>query len=109
LIEVLKEQFSKLFKFKQTRKREITRTSRKGRVNQTGKIIQDPNLTTKLNLLKEEVLEKIRTKRRVLIKARSNVIIVISMDILLMSVGLRKIRIMRKPILLMKVTLMLYC
>jgi len=55
LIEVLKDQFSKPFKLKQQRNKEITRISRKGRVNQIGPTIQDPRLITKLSLLKEEV------------------------------------------------------
>jgi hypothetical protein len=109
LIEVLKDHLSKPFKLKQQRKKEIIKTPRKGRVNQTGPTIQNPRLITKLNLLKEEVLEKIRTRRRILTRVRFSVIIVTSMDILLMNVGSRKIRILKKPILLMEVTLMQCC
>ena len=89
-----------------TKKRKIIRTSRKGRVKKTGPIMQDPKLRTKPNLLKEEVLAKIRTRRRILTRVRFSVIIVTSLDILLMNVGSRKIRKLRKPILLMKVILM---
>ena len=91
-----------------TKKRKIIRTSRKGRVKKTGPIMQDPKLRTKPNLLKEEVLAKIRT-RRILTRVRFSVIIVTSLDILLMNVGSRKIRKLRKPILLMKVILMQCC
>ena len=58
---------------------------------------------------RREVLGKIRTRRRILIRVRFSVIIVTSLDILLMSVGSRKIRIQKKPILLMEVTLMQCC
>jgi hypothetical protein len=109
LIEVQRDQFSKPLRFKQPRKREIIRISRKGRVKQTGPIMQNPKMRTKLNLLKEEVLVKIRSRRRILTRVRFSAIIVTSLDTLLMSVGSRNNRRLRKPILLMKMTLMQCC
>jgi len=62
----------------------------------------------KLNLLKEDLV-KIKTRRGTLIKVRFNAIIVKSMDTLLMSLGSRGIKRLKKPILLMKVTLIQCC
>ena len=70
MIEVKRDQFNKPFKFKQPRKREILRISRREKVKQTGQIMENPKLRTKLNLPKEEVLLKIRIRRRILIKAK---------------------------------------
>jgi len=64
LIEVQNDQFNNPFKLKQSTKREITRISRKGMVKQTGQIMENPKLRTKLNLLEEEVLLKIRIKEK---------------------------------------------
>jgi len=56
----------------------------------------NPKLGTKLNLLKEEVLLKIITRRRILIKLRVSVTTVRSMDTLLLSFGSRRIKRLRK-------------
>jgi len=56
----------------------------------------NPKLGTKLNLLKEEVLLKIITRRRILIKLRFSVTTVRSMDTLLLSFGSRRIKRLRK-------------
>jgi len=47
--------------------------------------MENPKLRTKLNLQKDEVLLKIRIRRRILIKAKFSAIIVINLDILLMK------------------------
>jgi len=107
LIEVQNDQLNKPFKPKQPRRREITRIPRrKEKVNQIGQTMGNPKLKTKLNLLKEEVLLKIRTKGRILIRVRFSATIVTSMDTLLMIVGSRRIKRPRKQILLMVVILM---
>jgi len=71
--------------------------------------MENLRLITKLNLLKEEVLLKIKTKGRILTKVRSSAIIVINLVIVLMNVGSRRIKRLRKPILLKEVTLMHCC
>ena len=71
---------------------------------QTGQIMED----LKLNLLKEDLV-KIKTRRGTLIKVKFSAIIVKSMDTLLMNVGSRRIKRLKKPILLMKVTLIQCC
>jgi len=66
-----------------------------------------PKLRTNLNLLKEEVLLKIRTRRRIFIKVGFSATTVRSMNTLLISVGSRKIKRPRKQILLMEAILMM--
>jgi len=79
---------------------------RKEKVKQTRQTMGNPRLKTKLNLLKEEVLLKIRTKGRILIRVRFSATIVRSMKNLLMSVGSRRIKRLRKQILLIVLILM---
>jgi hypothetical protein len=70
LIETLKDLYNNLFKNKHSRKKEITRISRrKVKVKKTGPIMENLELVTKLNLQKEDALVKVRIKRRSLKKS----------------------------------------
>jgi threonine synthase len=103
LIEFLKDLINKHYKHNLSRKREIARIPRRrARVKHHGLTMKRLNLMTNLNLLKEEGLAKVTTKRRTLIKVRCNAIIVRSMDILLMSVGTRRIKRMKKKQMLLR-------
>jgi hypothetical protein len=62
-----------------------------------------------LNLLKEEGLARVITKRRSLIRARCSFIIVRNMDILLMSVDKRKINKIMVRQMLLKVEIQMQC
>jgi len=93
IIKDQKDRCNKLFKFKQPRKREITKISRrKEKVKQIGQIMGNSKLVTKLNLQKEEVWERISTRKRILIRVKFSSIIVRSIDILLMNVRSRRIK-----------------
>jgi hypothetical protein len=89
---------------------EVTRIPRRrARVKHHGLTLRRPRLMTKLNLLKEEALAKVTTKRKNLIRVRCSVIIVRSMVILLMNVGSRKINKMRVRLMWLKVEIQMQC
>jgi hypothetical protein len=110
LIEVLKDLINKHYKHNLSRKRATTRIPRRRiKVKHHGLTMERLNLMTNLNLLKEEGLARVTTKRRSLIRVRCNAIIVRNLDILLMNVGTRKINRMMVRQMLLKEEIQIRC